>query len=149
MARATQPFTQKSTAQTIAQTTNSKKYLYVIDLSSNLKVTHKERRQMPVFAHVFPDTRRTVSLARSALRAEVERWFNATSGAHVSQFGRIYPGGSRFVCLNARNESGAFALYFFHHGMNDWRIYPPRGIGPSIVYWSAGMNIPQAIAEPA
>jgi hypothetical protein len=33
--------------------------------------------------------------------------------------------------------AGFFSLNFFHHGRKDWRIYPPFGIGPSIVYSSA------------
>jgi hypothetical protein len=68
---------------------------------------------------------------------EVAKWFDSTSRARVTRFGRIYPGGSRYVCLSAPKPGGLFALYFFHHGAGDWRIYPPWGVGPSIVYWSA------------
>ena len=75
--------------------------------------------------------------ARSPLHAEVARWFDSTSRARVIRFGRIYPGGSRYVCIGASSPGRVFALYFFHHGAGDWRIYPPSGVGPSIVYWSA------------
>ncbi|WP_087043660.1 hypothetical protein [Caballeronia ptereochthonis] len=70
------------------------------------------------------------------MRAEVARWFASTSRARVTRFGRIYPGGSRYMCVSASKPGGTFALYFFHHGGGDWRIYPPWGVGPSIVYWS-------------
>jgi len=73
----------------------------------------------------------------SPLRREVERWFCAGGKARVSRFGRIYPGGSRYVCVRAPLLSGFYSLYFFHHGAGDWRIYPPWGVGPSIVYSSA------------
>jgi hypothetical protein len=56
----------------------------------------------------------------------------------VARFGRIYLGGSRYVCVSApdRIRGGFYALYFFHHGGKNWRTYPPSGVGPSIVYWS-------------
>jgi len=88
-----------------------------------------------------PISRRRVQPDRpsSTLRAEIARWFSAASAARVTRFGRIYPGGSRYVCVSARNEhrGGFYALYFFHHGVDDWRTYPPSGVGPSIVYWSS------------
>lgn len=73
---------------------------------------------------------------QSALRHEVSRWFGANSEAHVSHFGRVYPGACRYVCVCAPLTAGSFSLNFFHHGQKDWRIYPPSGIGPSIVYSS-------------
>ena len=76
-------------------------------------------------------------LHQSPLRHEVSRWFGADSGAHVSHFGRVYPGACRYVCVRAPLLAGFFSLNFFHHGRKDWRIYPPFGIGPSIVYSSA------------
>ncbi|WP_044041275.1 hypothetical protein [Caballeronia insecticola] len=76
----------------------------------------------------------------SPLRAEVARWFESTSRARVTRFGRIYPGGSRYVCVSASKPGARFALYFFHHGAGDWRIYPPWGVGPSIVYWSVDVK---------
>ncbi|SAK64781.1 hypothetical protein AWB77_02414 [Caballeronia fortuita] len=82
----------------------------------------------------------------SALRAEVARWFDAGSRARVTRFGRIYPGGSRYVCVSATRPGRCFALYFFHHGAGDWRIYPPWGVGPSIVYWSVKMKLPASQA---
>lgn len=87
----------------------------------------------------------------SSLRAEIARWFSAASAARVTRFGRIYPGGSRYVCLSApnRHRGGFFALYFFHHGVDDWRIYPPWGVGPSIVYWSAAGPSQTARVAPA
>jgi hypothetical protein len=83
----------------------------------------------------------------SSLRAMVSAWFDATSRARVTHFGRIYPGGSRYVCVSAPRRGGAFAYYFFHHGTGDWRLYPPRGIGPSIAYWSIGVTQPAAKAN--
>ncbi|BAO86094.1 MULTISPECIES: hypothetical protein [Caballeronia] len=85
----------------------------------------------------------------SALRAEVARWFHPASRARVSRFGRIYPGGSRYVCVSAPKSGGLFALYFFHHGAGDWRIYPPWGIGPSIVYWSINIAMPERQSQAA
>ena len=76
-------------------------------------------------------------LHQSPLRHEVSRWFGPDSGAHVSHFGRVYPGACRYVCVRAPLMAGFFSLNFFHHGRKDWRIYPPFGIGPSIVYSSA------------
>jgi hypothetical protein len=86
----------------------------------------------------------------SGLRMEVARWFDPASDARVTRFGRIYPGGSRYVCVSAPKRDGVFALYFFHHGACDWRIYPPWGVGPSIVYWSINltMQATQAAAGP-
>jgi hypothetical protein len=75
------------------------------------------------------------SPAHSALRAEVSKWLDSTTIAHVTRFGRIYPGSGRYVCIGGDRQGVCFALYFFHHGAHDWRTYPPRGIGPSIVYW--------------
>ena len=93
---------------------------------------------MPPIVSTPPQQRRTpTDRTRSPLHAEVARWFDSTSHARVTRFGRIYPGGSRYVCLSASRPDGVFALYFFHHGAGDWRIYPPKGVGPSIVYWSA------------
>jgi hypothetical protein len=75
---------------------------------------------------------------RSSLRIEVGRYLHASDSARVIRFGRIYPGGSRYVCVMARVErGGSAALYFFHHGIGDWRRYPPPGVGPSIAYWSS------------
>ena len=82
----------------------------------------------------------------SALRAEVARWFDPASHARVTRFGRIYPGAGRYVCVSATQPGRCFALYFFHHGKDDWRIYPPWGVGPSIVYWSVNMKMPVARA---
>ncbi|KDR29890.1 MULTISPECIES: hypothetical protein [Caballeronia] len=82
----------------------------------------------------------------SALRAEVARWFGPGSGARVTRFGRIYPGGSRYVSVRASRPGRCFALYFFHHGVDDWRIYPPWGVGPSIVYWSVKTKLPASQA---
>jgi hypothetical protein len=82
----------------------------------------------------------------SRLREEVARWFPSSSRARVSRYGRIYPGGSRYVCLSAPKPGGRFALYFFHHGDDDWRLYPPSGVGPSIVYCSAEVKAPAASA---
>jgi hypothetical protein len=73
----------------------------------------------------------------SPLRQEVGRWFEAHSEARVTHFGRVYPGACRYVCVRAPFMAGFFSLNFFHHGRKDWRIYPPFGIGPSIVYSSA------------
>lgn len=78
----------------------------------------------------------------SRLREEVSRWFDSTSHARVSRYGRIYPGGSRYVCLSAPKPGGRYALYFFHHGNDDWRIYPPSGVGPSIVFCSIEFKAP-------
>jgi hypothetical protein len=75
-------------------------------------------------------------LHQSPLRHEVSRWFGADGGAHVSHFGRVYPGACRYICVRAPLMAGFFSLTFFHHGRKDWRIYPPFGIGPSIVYSS-------------
>ena len=75
-------------------------------------------------------------LHQSPLHKEVSRWFEADSGAHVSHFGRVYPGACRYVCVRAPLMAGFFSLNFFHHGCEDWRIYPPFGIGPSIVFSS-------------
>ncbi len=74
----------------------------------------------------------------SSLRAEIAKWFDAESSARVTRFGRIYLGGSRYVCVSApdRVRGGSHSLYFFHHGKSDWRVYPPAGVGPSIVYCS-------------
>jgi hypothetical protein len=72
----------------------------------------------------------------SPLHHEVSRWFGADRGAYVSHFGRVYPGSCRYVCVRAPLVAGFFSLTFFHHGRKDWRIYPPFGIGPSIVYSS-------------
>ncbi|WP_321791428.1 hypothetical protein [Caballeronia sp. J97] len=80
------------------------------------------------------------------MRAEVARWFDPGSRARVTRFGRIYPGGSRYVCVSATRPGRCFALYFFHHGIDDWRIYPPWGVGPSIVYWSVKMKLPPSQA---
>lgn len=91
---------------------------------------------LPVPAPSQPRRIRSARI-RSALRLEVARWFESTSRARVTRFGRIYPGGSRYVCVSAPRPGSVFALYFFHHGAGDWRIYPPWGVGPSIVYWSA------------
>ena len=83
----------------------------------------------------------------SALHAEVARWFDPASRARVTRFGRIYPGGSRYVCVSATRPGRCFALYFFHHGTDDWRIYPPWGVGPSIVYWSINVKMPVSRSE--
>lgn len=85
----------------------------------------------------------------SALHAEVARWFDPASRARVTRFGRIYPGGSRYVCVSATTPGRCFALYFFHHGTDDWRIYPPWGVGPSIVYWSINVKMPVSRSETA
>jgi hypothetical protein len=86
----------------------------------------------------------------SSLRSEIARRFDARSAARVARFGRIYPGGSRYVCVSAPDtiRGGFYALYFFHHGANDWRIYPPRGMGPSIVYWSVAGSEKSVKAAP-
>ncbi|WP_277183420.1 hypothetical protein [Caballeronia sp. BR00000012568055] len=92
--------------------------------------------------------RKPATRTQSALRAEIAYRFASATTPRVTRFGRIYPGGSRYVCVCARNESGVFALYFFHHGAHDWRTYPPRGVGPSIVYWSVGSSARSAKAAP-
>lgn len=102
---------------------------------------------MPLSVPAPAQSRRTRSdRTGSALRAEVSRWFDSGSRARVTRFGRIYPGGSRYVCVSAPKRGGFFALYFFHHGVGDWRIYPPWGVGPSIVYWSVKMALPASQA---
>lgn len=104
---------------------------------------------MPLIAYAPVQQRRKLpDRIPSSLRLEVAKWFDEESFARVTRFGRIYPGGSRYVCISARKHSGFFALYFFHHGANDWRIYPPVGVGPSIVYWSVGVMRPSAKAAP-
>ncbi|SAK66695.1 hypothetical protein AWB79_03318 [Caballeronia hypogeia] len=91
-----------------------------------------------------PSPARRISASRpaSALRAEVAKWFDPESRARVTRFGRVYPGGGRYVCVSAPKPGGFFALYFFHHGAGDWRAYPPSGVGPSIVYWSVKVKTP-------
>ncbi|VXB87315.1 conserved hypothetical protein [Burkholderia sp. 8Y] len=86
----------------------------------------------------------------SSLRTEIARRFDARSAARVTRFGRIYFGGSRYVCVSAPDieRGGFYALYFFHHGANDWRIYPPPGIGPSIVYSSVAASSKSVEAAP-
>jgi len=73
---------------------------------------------------------------QSPLHREVCRWFKPDSGAYLSHFGRVYLGGCRYVCVRAPLMSGFFSLNFFHHGRKDWRIYPPLGVGPSLMYSS-------------
>lgn len=85
----------------------------------------------------------------SRLREEVSKWFDSTSHARVARYGRIYPCGSRYVCLSAPKPGGRYALYFFHHGDDDWRIYPPSGVGPSIVYCSVDVKAPAPSATRA
>jgi hypothetical protein len=91
---------------------------------------------------------RTTTRKQSALRVEIANRFEPESMPRVTRFGRVYPGGSRYICVCARNESGVFALYFFHHGAHDWRTYPQCGVGPSIVYWSVGSSVRNAKAAP-
>ncbi|WP_250512841.1 hypothetical protein [Caballeronia sp. INDeC2] len=103
---------------------------------------------MPLPVSMSAQQRRTLSgRPFSALHAEVARWFGPTSRARVTRFGRIYPGGSRYVCVSATKPGRCFALYFFHHGVDDWRIYPPWGVGPSIVYWSINVTMPASRSE--
>ena len=98
---------------------------------------------MPLTVSVPSSRRRTrPERTSSPLRTEVAKWFDVQSRARVTRFGRIYPGSSRYVCVSAPKPGGVFALYFFHHGAGDWRIYPPSGVGPSIVYWSADVKAP-------
>lgn len=102
---------------------------------------------MPSSVSAPAQARRTrTDRTSSALRKEVSRWFVPASRARVTRFGRIYPGGSRYVCVSAPKPGGFFALYFFHHGAGDWRIYPPWGVGPSIVYWSVKAKLPASQA---
>jgi hypothetical protein len=104
---------------------------------------------MPLLPHApARRKRKPVTRTQSSLRLQIENRFEPDSAPRVTQFGRIYPGGSRYICISARKESGVFALYFFHHGDNDWRIYPPHGVGPSIVYWSVGSAAKKAVAAP-
>jgi hypothetical protein len=104
---------------------------------------------MPLLSYSPAQSRRTTSTrTQSALRVEIANRFEPDSAPRVTRFGRIYPGGSRYVCVCARNERGVFALYFFHHGAHDWRTYPPRGVGPSIVYWSVRSSARSAKAAP-
>lgn len=99
---------------------------------------------MPSLALAPVVQRQPLSVRTSSLRLEVARWFVSVSPARVTRFGRIYLGGSRYVCVSAYKNGGRFALYFFHHGPDDWRIYPPMGMGPSLVYWSVGVEAPSA-----
>jgi hypothetical protein len=102
---------------------------------------------MPSSVSALRRSQRTPSeRTASALRIEVARWFSPNSHARVTRFGRIYPGGSRYVCVSATSPGRRFALYFFHHGAGDWRIYPPWGVGPSIVYWSVKTRLPASQA---
>jgi hypothetical protein len=103
----------------------------------------------PTVQTSYVQKRAASSRRLSALRSEVEIRFDASSNAHLTKFGRIYPGGSRYICISAYRQEAFFALYFFHHGHHDWRVYPPQGIGPSIVYWSVESTTPAAIAAPA
>lgn len=86
-------------------------------------------------------------LHQSPLRHEVSRWFGPDSGAQVSHFGRVYPGACRYVCVRAPLMEGYFSLNFFHHGRQDWRIYPPFGIGPSMVYSSVRATHPLSVGS--
>ncbi|SAK62373.1 hypothetical protein AWB75_02686 [Caballeronia catudaia] len=105
---------------------------------------------MPLSVSALAQPRRIQSdRTSSALRTEVARWFDPASRARVTRFGRIYPGGSRYVCVSAPKPGGVFALYFFHHGAGDWRIYPPWGVGPSIVYWSINITMPDRHSQAA
>ncbi len=96
---------------------------------------------MPSIANAACDTRTRPDPKRSMLHSQIARRFVEADAEHVriTQFGRIYPGGSRYVSVTARRHGRRFALYFFHHGIDDWRTYPPRRVGPSIVYWSVDM----------
>jgi hypothetical protein len=69
-----------------------------------------------------------------SLRLSVEKWFQSTPAMPVQVFdyGRVMPGGARYVRVGVVRPHGSLAIVFFRHTDGSWSVYPPATRRPSM-----------------
>ena len=62
-----------------------------------------------------------------SLRLSVGKWFEGTAQTpvRVLAFGRIVPGGPRYVRVGIRRDGKSPNIVFFQHNDGSWNVFPP------------------------
>nr|WP_246279197.1 hypothetical protein [Paraburkholderia ultramafica] len=75
-----------------------------------------------------------MNTCEGSLRLLVGKWFGSTPlmPVRVFDFGRVTPGGARYVRVGVARPNRTLAIVFFRHGDGSWNVFPPAPGEPSM-----------------